>query len=187
MSCYRFYNVMKITRQYNTKLFSRTKILSLHTKRYKAFCKIPIWCNSVSNSNHKFCVATQFYKLSTQPSVTYEKACEETLESLYEFFEDLVESHSLFSSGDVSYSDGVLTINLGNDLGTYVINRQLPNEQIWLSSPTSGPKRYDFVREGECWIYKHDGQTLHSLLEKEISKLLGKEIDLSTCAYFKLI
>ncbi|KAK2547811.1 Frataxin-like protein [Acropora cervicornis] len=31
---------------------------------------------------------------------------------------------------------GVLTVNLGAGRGTYVINKQSPNKQIWLSSPT---------------------------------------------------
>lgn len=35
---------------------------------------------------------------------------------------------------------GVLTANTGK-AGTYVINKQTPNKQIWLSSPISGPKR----------------------------------------------
>ena len=30
---------------------------------------------------------------------------------------------------------GVLTVKVG-DHGTYVINKQTPNKQIWLSSPT---------------------------------------------------
>ncbi len=38
---------------------------------------------------------------------------------------------------------GVLTLRLG-DLGTYVINKQTPNRQIWMSSPLSGPVRYDW-------------------------------------------
>lgn len=29
--------------------------------------------------------------------------------------------------------------------GTYVLNKQPANKQIWLSSPVSGPKRYDYV------------------------------------------
>ena len=29
----------------------------------------------------------------------------------------------------------MLTVKLGGDLGTYVINKQTPNKQIWLSSP----------------------------------------------------
>ena len=32
---------------------------------------------------------------------------------------------------------GVLTLKLPSSKGTYVINKQPPNKQIWLSSPTS--------------------------------------------------
>ena len=39
-------------------------------------------------------------------------------------------------------ADGVLTVKL-NEHGTYVVNKQTPNKQIWLSSPVSGPYRYD--------------------------------------------
>lgn len=42
---------------------------------------------------------------------------------------------------------GVLTVALG-DLGTYVINKQTPNRQIWMSSPVSGPMRYDWAPGG---------------------------------------
>ena len=37
------------------------------------------------------------------------------------------------------FQSGVLTVSLGASAGTYVINKQTPNKQIWLSSPT----RYD--------------------------------------------
>lgn len=36
----------------------------------------------------------------------------------------------------VSLQSGVLTVKIGGDHGTYVINKQTPNRQIWLSSPT---------------------------------------------------
>ena len=42
----------------------------------------------------------------------------------------------------------MLTINLGGDYGVYVINKQTPNKQIWLSSPISGPQRY--VQNNQC-------------------------------------
>lgn len=69
--------------------------------------------------------------------------------------------------------------------GTYIINKQPPNKQIWLSSPQSGPKRYDWVLHGEAmdqkegggvgdWIYLRDGTSLTDLLRKE----LGLEVDL---------
>ena len=45
------------------------------------------------------------------------------------------------------------------DKGTYVLNKQPPNRQIWLSSPESGPKRYDWVIRGESMEHKHGGET----------------------------
>ncbi|CAH1115176.1 unnamed protein product [Psylliodes chrysocephalus] len=115
---------------------------------------------------------------------TFEKVCEETLESLSDFFEELLESNEKLRKGDVSFSSGVLTVNLGKH-GTYVMNRQTPNKQIWLSSPKSGPKRYDFVPDGGYWIYKHDFKTLHELLENELTSILGLELDMSKCSYYK--
>ena len=74
---------------------------------------------------------------------------------------------------DVEYSAGVLTL-MFPPCGTYVLNKQPPNKQIWLSSPVSGPKRYDWVeRAGEAghtghWTYLRDGSTLDALLEEEV-------------------
>lgn len=114
----------------------------------------------------------------------FDKICNETLESLSEFFEYLIEEFDDLKGADVTYSDGVLTISLG-EKGTYVINRQTPNKQIWLSSPYSGPKRYDLVNK-KLWIYKRDNQSLHKLLQKELSQLLNKEINLSGCLYSQI-
>ena len=77
--------------------------------------------------------------------------------------------------------DGVLTVKFGEKFGTYVINRQTPNKQIWLSSPTSGPKRYDFIKKR--WIYKHDGRSLHELLNDEIPKIVKNNITFNKCLY----
>ena len=81
--------------------------------------------------------------------------------------------------------DGVLSIDMGSK-GTYVLNKQPPNKQIWLSSPFSGPKRYDWVLLGESmhqkegggtgrWVYLRDGSNLESLLKKEIGVEIGLE------------
>lgn len=79
-----------------------------------------------------------------------------------------------------------MTVRLGGSFGTYVINRQSPNKQIWLSSPISGPKRYDFVvitagsKTGNgtkgYWLYKDD-VTLHDLLQKEISAMVKGPVE----------
>lgn len=88
---------------------------------------------------------------------------------------------------DVEYSAGVLNLVFPPN-GTYVINKQPPNKQIWLSSPISGPKRYDWVLLGEGqdqkegggkgeWIYLRDGSTLTGLMRKEVGIDLADELE----------
>ncbi|KAL6113773.1 fxn [Pungitius sinensis] len=107
----------------------------------------------------------------------YDKLAEETLDALSDYFEDLADSAFTDADYDVVLSSGVLTVKLGGDYGTYVINKQTPNRQIWLSSPSSGPKRYDLT--GGRWVYSHDGVSLHQLLSKEFSVIFNTDMDLS--------
>ncbi|KAL4695748.1 hypothetical protein H8959_000843 [Pygathrix nigripes] len=97
------------------------------------------------------------------------------------FFKDLADKPYTFEDYDVSFGSGVLTVKLGGDLGTYLISKQTPNKQIWLSSPSSGPKRYDWT--GKNWVYSHDGVSLHELLDAELTKALKTKLDLSSLAY----
>jgi frataxin len=77
-----------------------------------------------------------------------------------------------------NYQAGVLTLHFP-PIGTYVLNKQPPNKQIWLSSPISGPKRYDWVVTGEGqnekegggqgdWVYLRDGSNLNEVFIKEL-------------------
>lgn len=103
----------------------------------------------------------------------FELLSESTLEYFTEYLEEQLDSGgSDCADYDVCLSQGVLTLNLGKH-GTYVLNKQGPNKQIWLSSPVSGPKRYDFI--GEQWVYK--GQTLTSLVTNELVEVFGHSID----------
>ncbi|CAJ1068631.1 frataxin%2C mitochondrial-like [Xyrichtys novacula] len=111
----------------------------------------------------------------------YEKLADETLDSLADFFEDLTDEGFTEADYDVIFASGVLTVKVGGGHGTYVINKQTPNKQIWLSSPTSGPKRYDWT--GERWVYSHDGVSLHQLLSKEFSLIFKRHMDLSGLLY----
>lgn len=122
----------------------------------------------------------------------YEQASNETLESLTERFElifdELTEKGGevrLDDDADVTFSNGVLTVKLGKELGTYVINKQSPNLQIWLSSPVSGPKRFDLINH--TWVYKHTGETLHQLLARELTEALGTSVDFTTCSFAQRI
>ncbi|CAK9300398.1 unnamed protein product [Gordionus sp. m RMFG-2023] len=124
--------------------------------------------------NYKFkCNSNQ----KNKEEFNYPSISEETLLALAEYFESFEEHCD--SNYDVTYSDGVLTINLPQKQGIYVINKQAPNRQIWLSSPISGPKRYDLVN-GIKWVYASDGVSMHELLNKEIPTFISskkKDID----------
>ncbi|KAJ5720778.1 Frataxin [Penicillium malachiteum] len=90
---------------------------------------------------------------------------------------------------EAEYSAGVLNITVPS-IGTYVLNKQPPNKQIWLSSPISGPKRYDWILEGDRmhekqdtrefahgqWVYLRDGSNLTELLNSEMKLALPKDI-----------
>jgi frataxin len=99
-------------------------------------------------------------------------AMDNLLDSLENLLDDLGDPDY-----EVEYHSGVLTLKLGNN-GVYVINKQPPNKQIWLSSPYSGPKRYDFVESEGSWIYSRDGRTLSDLLNEELSKALQRSVEL---------
>ncbi|EFJ48187.1 mitochondrial matrix protein frataxin [Volvox carteri f. nagariensis] len=104
----------------------------------------------------------------------YHKVSNETLDALVEKLEAYVEDKDV-EGGDVEYSQGVLTVKLGK-YGTFVINKQTPNRQIWLSSPVSGPFRFDYVNGR--WNYNRDGRDLVRQLEQEIGALVGTALHL---------
>lgn len=88
-----------------------------------------------------------FRQCSTASALTeidFDRYSEETLHNLTDFFDALPDKVKTDEDYDVSYSMGVLTVQVAPAVGTYVINKQTPNRQIWLSSPVSGPKRSAF-------------------------------------------
>ena len=89
------------------------------------------------------------------------------LDELDDFFDDL----------DTDYAQGVLTMHLGDGHGTYVLNKQRPNQQIWFSSPTSGPKRFEFNFDTSRWVSTRNGEDLLELLNSELLDI-NKDIDI---------
>jgi frataxin len=97
-----------------------------------------------------------------------------------------------------SMQAGVLNIVLGPH-GTWVINKQTPNRQIWWSSPIrfdcawvdvhyvanatipniifSGPIRFEHDATKDIWLGTRDGQQLNSLLTTEIKEATGHTIE----------
>lgn len=65
---------------------------------------------------------------------------------------------------DVSLKDAVITAFIPQK-GTYVINRQPPKKEVWLSSPVSGPLH--FRMQGKSWVSRN-GQTPGQVLQEEL-------------------
>ena len=100
---------------------------------------------------------------------TYHQVADDYLDNLSNAFEQLEEKIGI---QDLTLADGVLTVKLNPSKGTYVINKQTPNRQIWLSSPVSGPKRFDYHLSSSAWLNSRDHQTsLDQLLHSEINQL----------------
>jgi len=106
----------------------------------------------------------------------YHELSDTTMNILLESLENLLDGLGR-SNYEVEYHSGVLTLVLG-DKGTYVINKQPPNKQIWLSSPFSGPKRYDYSGEADDWVYLRDSQAMGELLNDELGRILEQDVDL---------
>ena len=61
--------------------------------------------------------------------------------------------------------------------GTFVLNKQTPNRQVWLSSPVTGPQRYNFCLRSAMWRNARDDDVeLTALLADDLEQLLGTRL-----------
>jgi frataxin len=67
--------------------------------------------------------------------------------------------------------DGVLTVVLPGGR-SYVLNKQGPNEQLWWSSPLSGPRRYAWDERRAAWRCVRRDSELRADLTAELRQLL---------------
>ncbi len=58
--------------------------------------------------------------------------------------------------------------------GTFVINKQPPNQQIWISSPFSGPARFGYSPDGSWVHHRKQAISLGGLLDRELKELVGQ-------------
>lgn len=87
-----------------------------------------------------------------QSESQYHDKADHTLNTIQDTLDFYFEDNPEFGSPDIDYSSGVLTIALSE--GTWVLNKQTPNQQIWWSSPITGPRRYEFDDNGNGkWIW----------------------------------
>ncbi len=93
-----------------------------------------------------------------------------TLARLAERLED-----GLTATLDVELQAGILTLELP-DGRRYLINKHAPNRQIWLSSPISGAKHFDWT--GEIWRSTRGPERLEAFLAEELAGFTGTHVDL---------
>ena len=107
---------------------------------------------------------------STNTLTKFISMVDSTLNKIY----DEIDKKEYSFIDNISLEEGVLTINLKEDK-TYVINIQKPNKQIWLSSPFSGPRRFEFNEANNKWIdIQNSNNSLLSLISKEINEEIIK-------------
>lgn len=94
--------------------------------------------NFEANKRRKQASLTVHYRFNSNEAMyideaRYHQEADHTLDVMCEVLERMIEDADI-EDADIELSQGVLTLSLGS-LGTYVINKQTPNRQIWMSSP----------------------------------------------------
>ena len=131
------------------------------------------WNNSSTSktSSARFFHASSsvlFSNKATDSESKFTEKANEYLELLGEKLEQWADDE-IEEDVECDYSDGVLTISLGRERGTYVLNKQAPNKQIWWSSPISGPHRFE--EDGARWADARRGQDGDDCLDDLETKL----------------
>uniref|UniRef100_A0A7S4IWV6 Ferroxidase n=1 Tax=Odontella aurita TaxID=265563 RepID=A0A7S4IWV6_9STRA len=131
-----------------------------------------------------------------QTEANFHDAADAVLEDIQDAVEILFEDNigDDDEMPEVNVASGVLTLSMPPH-GTWVINKQTPNRQIWWSSPRSGPRRYEYDDERDAWVFTRyidaiaagrnvnddefrDSITLGTALAAEIKELYDLDIDL---------
>ena len=110
----------------------------------------------------------------------YHRVADDTLRAIQDAIDEAFEVYDAANGTATEYelnvASGVMTLAFPGK-GTWVLNKQTPNRQIWWSSPLSGPKRFEYL-EG-AWCSTKDGLTLGPLLVQELRHVHPSlEIDL---------
>jgi frataxin len=104
------------------------------------------------------------------------RAIQDAIDEAFEGYDDAGNGGAAPTEYELNVASGVMTLSLPGR-GTWVLNKQTPNRQIWWSSPLSGPKRFEYI-EG-AWCSTKDGLTLGPLLVQELRHVHPNlEIDL---------
>lgn len=77
---------------------------------------------------------------------------------------------------DAEIQNHILTLELA-DGGQYIVNKNTPFHQIWLSSPKSGAWHFDWI-DGVWRATKGGKQSLLDLLADELAAVTGRPVRL---------
>lgn len=72
---------------------------------------------------------------------------------------ETIEEQDIEGTVDIDINDEILTLTTNK--GVFIINKQSSVQEIWLSSPISGP--YHFAKNGVSWQSKNGAELLNIL------------------------
>lgn len=122
--------------------------------------------NAITSSTDGSDIPNDVKSLTTEE---YHHLADETFEQMLDELDLFFEENKIMEA-EIDEEAGVMEINCSE--GTYIINKQPPTKQIWLSSPISGPKRFD--HHNNQWVCLRDGVKLSELLQNEMSQMYGE-------------
>jgi len=130
-------------------------ILSTQTKRHSGTNHRPstmlrplLHTSTPKQQHHPQKIISSYFHTESD----FHNAADHTLNTIQDTLDYYFEDNPHLDTPDIDYASGVLTISLTK--GIWVMNKQTPNEQIWWSSPLSGPRRYEFDEDGgKKWIW----------------------------------
>ena len=134
-----------------------------------ASCCVPARLASSSTSD---AAGDGEFPVSLQQFHTLSERVLEGIENVAEEFADADPDERV----EVEVSGDVLEISVRGG-GTFVLNKQTPNRQVWLSSPVPGPQRYNFCLRSAMWRNSRDDDVeLTALLADDLEQLLGTRL-----------
>jgi len=91
--------------------------------------------------------------------------------AVFQIIQDRLEAADMDPDIDVTLADDILSVR-SRKFGVWVLNKHSVTRQIWLSSPLSGPNKYNYHSDTATWLGERDQHRLHDRLAKEFRRFL---------------
>lgn len=102
----------------------------------------------------------------------YDSLAEQTLSAFLDVLDE-----AIGDVAEVEFDSGILTITLDAG-GQFVINKQRPTRQIWMSSPVSGASHFVYDEEEKSWVSTRSDARLAALLAEDVKRKTGISVAL---------